>query len=986
MKFMSWSMNAPSTYQFDQYMQKINGTWKVIDPDAMQSWSESQQTYVQMFDKYHDKIYAIGMHEFGVTAEGTIYDYRKSESDLVLNLDETAIDRWVPISLQYQMEIYPDVKWSIQAVCFGSAKVNALLDNSPLADGSLPQDNYLRQLKKIAELYLEAGYPIRGIESDFEKVGTRDDDVPDYTKYQLLLERVKNEVCLPLGLELRVNLYAMTGDMNPYYYAWHDYKTMAAAKDMNGEQAIDEFQLMTYDFTYAYSAPGPSTPIWWLQNVLLHVDQSLPNSKTFIGNAGYGRRWGLDNQQPGRAVTYKQLMEWQNGMYIHNDGERLADGTFHWKNQSWLPFTGFNDPASNYQRTYLHLYDRFDPKYADPVVFDGSSTVNQSAYGGDTFFTSYFKKQKPTINGIRRVLSTTDAVMTGNVSSNGSFSIGTDVLNQEKTFTSYQVGKARYYYDTNLAACVREAGSTGEDGEISFSFNLSAGGSYRLIAIAYFPFYTNDTVHAVINGEPLTIGGPNLPDWYPYMVDAYHYYDCGSFDFLQTNTIKIQPGSGYIAGFIICEEFDSNFNGGMIDYNTYLTPFQKRGIVTEEGTVMKTQGLFPAKMTMTGEVIRREPRPALIWEDLFSHYLGKPEAVDLAGRTSYYAEAKQNNFSRGSGTIEHRESDGGYVCIDGYYDTGMSKGTWKVQTDGAGTYVYGDGRSSWSQMILNKSFSTNLQIEADIRISTSDAYPVGGIRLLSQQEGYTDDGYLFLLDYRQNKMTLVYEKSGESPIEVDYSWMTQEIVDLKGKKTTVKAVVLNGKIYGYVNGWKYLEYTMPTDKMRNFGNYGVYVDNGQLRCYRLSLSSVDRYEPMEKLRVEIDGQSYGYGEVERTVGYDEFGYLKYTGLNVSEDTEVNFDPERFDQDYQNLPLATHTSWQGRKNVRVQLMDAGIWFRQLYIGDAEGYSVAWNSDITGFITTSAEINKYGCKGVAMWTMGQEDPKLFVYLPAARNELF
>src|SRR5690606_11170563 len=135
----------------------------------------------------------------------------------------------------------------------------------------------------------------------------------------------------------------------------------------------------------------------------------------------------------------------------------------------------------------------------------------------------------------------------------------------------------------------------------------------------------------------------------------------------------------------------------------------------------------------------------------------------------------------------------------------------------------------------------------------------------------------------------------------------------------------------------------------------------------------------EKLKVEMDGQEYVFGEVPRTVEYDEFGYLIYSGLAV-ESTNVN--ETKWSSDYINEPLAIVPSWEGRKKIRVQMLDAGIWLSFFYIGDTEGYSVAYNSDLSGFITTSLLIHRYGCRGVAMWTIGQEDPLVFTYLPPPR----
>src|SRR5699024_5076639 len=108
------------------------------------------------------------------------------------------------------------------------------------------------------------------------------------------------------------------------------------------------------------------------------------------------------------------------------------------------------------------------------------------------------------------------------------------------------------------------------------------------------------------------------------------------------------------------------------------------------------------------------------------------------------------------------------------------------------------------------------------------------------------------------------------------------------------------------------------------------------------------YEPLEKVQVEVDGEIYKYGEVERTIGYDEYGYLLYSGIDIN---STELEKQEWEEDYKNLPIATHEAWTGRKHVRVQMTDAGIWFKQFFIGDSEGFSVAYNSDFIGFVETT-----------------------------------
>lgn len=150
--------------------------------------------------------------------------------------------------------------------------------------------------------------------------------------------------------------------------------------------------------------------------------------------------------------------------------------------------------------------------------------------------------------------------------------------------------------------------------------------------------------------------------------------------------------------------------------------------------------------------------------------------------------------------------------------------------------------------------------------------------------------------------------------------------------------------------------------------------------------------------------NYDYGEVVRDREYDEFDYIIYTGLPGDLTTavraipsegsgidprtvpgragtiyETEIEPEYWNLDYRNIPIAEISSWIGKKDVTIEMRDPGIWLRTLYVGDAEGYSVAYNSDKIGFIRTSQLVLDYNCKGIALWTLGQEDPQIFDYIP-------
>ena len=973
MKFMSWSLNAPSNYYFDDYIQKQNGQWVVVDESAINNWGDSARNLFHMYEKYHHKIYAFGLHEFGVNPDGTIYDYITEEyidgerwGDPVLSSDGNSIARWCKRSLQYLMETYPNIRYSIQIINFqssGQTKVDDFLDSES------KWDVCIEETKKIAELYLAEGYPITDIEVDFERASSRDGD---NEKYRDFLIRVKNEVCLPLGLGLRVNLYAMTGDMTPSYYRWHDYRTLAGGVDSNGNRAIDEFQIMSYDFTYAYSAPGPSTPLWWLEEILQHVQEVLPSEDTWMGNAGYGRRWGLDAGQAGSAVTFKQITMWQNGMYVHNHS---GDNEWVWHNQSWIPFAAFNDEDSGYQITYPHLYDKFSIDYAE----HSQGTVNRTTFSGRNIVTSYFKSQQPIFTGIQGIAN--EAQPSGNfgvVYSSGR-TISAEYLGQDTHFGgAYRPNRALYIYDENLEACVPSPDEDGEEGRITFDFNVETAGNYKLVALVHFNTLTNNEVQCSLNGESFTVGGSNLPEWFPFYVDTYAWVEVGNFDFNSSNTITIYPSKGYIWGFVICEDFDQNFIGGEVSFDSYIAPFMKRGEQQEDGTVTKEEAIFPSELTVTGEILRNEPRPAIIFEDTFSSLLNNNEAGYNITDIPYYQNIT-DYWNSGENAVEH---EGDMVCTDsqGVQTIGFSDGSWELQEDGTIQCTTG---GNWSyQLVLYKPFSSNIQVQADIAITGT--YPKAGIRLLQTEEGTGNEGYLALLDYAENKVKLVYESAPQEYEEIASAWMSNQLIDMKGESVTLYATIHDGKAYVRVNDREYLSEISLTNAPTS-GCFGVHVVNGGITLSRFNVSTVDRWEPLEKMEVTIDGNTYEYGEVDRGLEYDEYGYLIYSGLNIEGlndndqgSGEVGGSPD-FSEDFQNRPLATHPSWRGAKTIYVRMKDAGIWFTNLYIGDSEGFSVAYNSDVIGFVETAKLLFDYQCKGVAMWTMGQEDPLIFEFLP-------
>jgi spore germination protein YaaH len=70
----------------------------------------------------------------------------------------------------------------------------------------------------------------------------------------------------------------------------------------------------------------------------------------------------------------------------------------------------------------------------------------------------------------------------------------------------------------------------------------------------------------------------------------------------------------------------------------------------------------------------------------------------------------------------------------------------------------------------------------------------------------------------------------------------------------------------------------------------------------------------------------------------------------------------------------------RKDVQVKLTDAGLWYKMLYIGDAEGMSIMYTGDAESFNKAmNIAVYDYNCKGIGLWVLGQADPRIYEVLP-------
>lgn len=1028
-------------------VENIGGCELEKDNRRILTWSlnAGSETYMKDLEMYYHKIYTIGLHEFGVSANGKIYDFRSEQYYFDSSGNHTGAR--MPEIIEEDMVNYPSIKWMAQIVLFGWNKVQPFLDNNVLnSEGRYPQDQFLFEMNKVLDIYeykYNTTIPLNlaGVEMDMEASMTEDPYSQGYdVKYVAFLERFKNELLIPRTMKLRVNAYAMWGAGVPHYYRFHNYEMFANSADKTGNATIDEIQLMTYDFAWAGSSAGASTPVWWFREVgdwcLQCFDTRFnPNAKLtidnlFFGSAGYGHRWGMYDQdavKSGSVITYRNLLGWQNGLYRHyHADDSTGETVYHYHDQEFLYQASIQDEESKNEIMYPHVYDMFHPKYMDVKEQDGGiPTATIGNYNLLDYGASNFKMQIPEWDNVVAIVQEPTSYSGKAFPSSVAKEVreeasrqGIDVIHMPieerqkqdtnmdmdsiefnhliKTvddvdypfagwFTEQRNYQEGYVYDSNgnvtSAVCTLESTP---DGRINYEINVPQAGNYKLVAITNFSWYSQAKIGGYLNDvTKFNIGGADIPEWYPFFMKGAHFYDVGAFDFnAGTNTISIygelsDPNTP-IYGFVVCSDFDQNFSGGELTAHANIQP-----MIDKDGSELA----IPTTFAMASKMLRRDSRPAILWDDEFRTY----NEGTVVSDSSYYQKTVEDFKVEGGGDYVAQDgttSSGQpiFKCYSDPEDIGFTTGTWSQKN-----YALHYDSSSAGQIVLSRKWTVNLSIEERIRLVRADG--AVGVRFYAQEDGSAGDGYLFLVDIKNGVKRLVFENNGNIT-EI----ASQPLGNIsEGDTVEFKTLLHNGKGLFYLNGVQaFVEASgnpvtgnADVDKStgevtlnRNSGAVGIYADNAEIYCYHLGIGTTDRWETLEKFEVSIDGTTKKFGEVARTgYEYDDFGYLIYSGLDEvsTRDAGQGEDSYAMSLDYE-VHVFDWVGWQGAKDVKIKLRDAGVWFGELLIGDREGMSIIWAGDAHSFLASmNMAVNEYGAKGIGLWTMGQEDPFLFEMVP-------
>lgn len=144
---------------------------------------------------------------------------------------------------------------------------------------------------------------------------------------------------------------------------------------------LDVVEIMSYDFAWGGSSPGPISPGFWLYNVYNWAASQIDPAKILMGIPLYGRFWRIHDTPPNLGYTWRGISGTYSAFWQQFTGlvPWYSDGRQH--NIGWLMY---RDPESKSLWGYLHAYD-----WLEVDMQDDSSGVNFGEFASRPYAVRY---------------------------------------------------------------------------------------------------------------------------------------------------------------------------------------------------------------------------------------------------------------------------------------------------------------------------------------------------------------------------------------------------------------------------------------------------------------------------------------------------------------------------------------------------------------------------------------------------------------------
>lgn len=459
----------------------------------------------------------------------------------------------------------------------------------------------------------------------------------------------------------------------------------------------------------------------------------------------------------------------------------------------------------------------------------------------------------------------------------------------------------------------------GEGGTATYRFTITQAGTYDIAVRLCFPFWDKNALQVTVDGTAKTLSENRL--WWPYWRrTCWLAFATGMNLSAGSHTLTISGGVPGVQfyGFRVCTGFSEAPSAGWADFT--LSPRQFKDV---NGNMAVPDKGFK----LTCEMLRRKPDSALVWYEDFRDETPLPGSywTTLSGEWSVWREA--------------------YTTANRPY-----------------SLLEGSGKLAWKY----EGFS-DLHIRARVGFKQSGGGRAGVFL-----------GNLFCcLNYDTQRVELYQGTTLLGSYGVSLSKTPASDIHSDPLVYTIEMRKRGNRVRVYSGASYTLRFTATVSATSGYA--GIQADQ-DIVCDLLRAGDAWAYEPYESFLVEYpDGVRQTFGRIARSgVTWDEEFQVFSVNSDV-EETATRSEDISLDYDFFHSHIMA-LACGGDYPVRIIPQDINVWTARLFLGDADGFSILYYQDVDSLVYWANEAAyRWKLRGIAIWSLGQEDMRLWEALP-------
>jgi spore germination protein YaaH len=457
------------------------------------------------------------------------------------------------------------------------------------------------------------------------------------------------------------------------------------------------------------------------------------------------------------------------------------------------------------------------------------------------------------------------------------------------------------------------------DGEAGYHFTVSQSGIYDVAVKLCYPFWDKNGITISLDGAAVSFGESRL--WWPYWKKTFWAMQGNNVSLSAgSHTLSIEggvPGTQFY-GFRVCSEFGESPSAGEATFA--LSP---RSFKDVNGDMAIPDRGFK----LTTEVLRRKPDSALAWYEDFRDY----------------------------------------ITLQDTYWTTLS-GTWAVwrseeySQERVYSQLEGSGRLAWKY----SGFS-------DVHLRARIAFPANG----SGRAGVFIGNVFCCINIDNQRVELYQGSTLLGSYQGSYAKTPNADIRTNPNMYLIEMRKRGNKVRVYSGNSNTLRFTANISATS--GYCGIQSD-GQIKCELLRLGDAWTYEPYEAFDVTMPyGSLMNYGRISRAgVSWDS-EFEVFTLQSDVEEPSTRSEDISMDYDFYHSGLL-QIPCNADYTAQIVPRDINVWLSRLFLGDADGFSILYYQDVDSLVYWSNEAAyRWGLRGIAIWSLGQEDLRLWEAMP-------